>query len=386
VNIKTTLKTSVAAAALFAMAAPIATPTADAGNVTSGKKNSLSISGYVTKSIMYADDGNSEQLFILDGGTSESRIRWVAKGTLNENVTAGAMIELEIPLSNQQDLATLGSTVGGGSDAVGTVGAWGIRHQFVWVKHKKMGKLSLGQTNAANNGGAEASLSGTTSVDLSGGANFAEGIAFIEKSGGANALSSSAFTVGGVSNNFDATSRTDVIRYDLPKFGGLNLAVSLNGGGGTEIGAKFSQKFGGVKFLAKGGFSQISQTSGTRESIWTASFAALHDSGLNASIAFSGANLKSGSGRKDPDNFYAAIGYQAKVLGVGKTNINIIYNNTEDLLATGDDYEAKGFTILQKLDPIGAYVAIAYRNYEFDQPGKSYDDIDAVFFTTLFNF
>ena len=388
-NIKTILKSSVAAVAFFAIAAPTVTPTAEAGNVSSGKKNSLTMSGYVTKSLLYADDGDREQLFVLDGGTSESRIRWVAKGTLNENVTAGAMIELEIPLSNQQDLAVLRSTNTAGVDAgdtVGSVSNWGIRHQFVWVKHKKMGKISLGQTNAANNGGAEASLSGTSNVDLSGAANFAEGVVFIEDSD-PSALSVSGFSVGGVSNNFDATSRTDVIRFDLPKFQGLGLAVSLNGGGGGEFGLKFSRKLGPVKVLLKGGYSGTSSTSTSVEGIWNVSGAVLHDSGINASVSFSGRNLKNApAGRDDPENLYFAVGYKAKIFGVGGTNLNIMYNETEDLGANGDEYTAIGFTILQKFDPIGAYVALSYRNYEFEQPGQSYDEIDAVFFTTLFNF
>jgi len=52
VNIKTTLKTSVAAAALFAVAAPVATPASAADDtLSSGNKNSLKISGYIAKSI-----------------------------------------------------------------------------------------------------------------------------------------------------------------------------------------------------------------------------------------------------------------------------------------------------------------------------------------------
>ena len=380
VNIKTTLKTSVAAAALFAFAAPMATPTAEAGNVSSGKKNSLTMSGYVTRSLLYADDGDKSQLFILDGGTSESRIRWVAKGTLNENVTAGAMIELEIPLSNQQDTATLGDNGDSSSD----VSLWGIRHQFVWVSHKKMGKISLGQTNAANNGGAEASLSGTTNVDLSGLANFAEGVRFVETTNGVNALSRSEL-VKSVSTSFDATSRTDVIRYDLPKFAGLNLAVSLNGGGGGEVGVKYSKKFGGIKLLVKGGYSGTSATSTSVASIVNVSGAVLHDSGLNASISY-GTRDQKAAGRKDPENFFVSVGYKAKIFGVGGTNINLMYNNTDDLAAEGDDAKTIGFTILQHFDPIGAYVALSYRNYEFNRPGKTFDDVDAVFFTTLFNF
>ncbi len=102
-NYKSTLKSSVAAAALFAIAAPVA-PSVNAADDTlkSGNKNSLSISGQVVRALYYADDGKNSQFFHSDGGITSTRVRWVAKGTLDENVTMGATCELNSPLSNSQ--------------------------------------------------------------------------------------------------------------------------------------------------------------------------------------------------------------------------------------------------------------------------------------------
>ena len=93
VNIKTVLKSSVAAAALFAIAAPVAT-TANAADDTfkTGNKNSLTMSGYVSRSLWYGDDGVNEHLFNTGGKTATTRVRWIAKGQINENVSMGSMI------------------------------------------------------------------------------------------------------------------------------------------------------------------------------------------------------------------------------------------------------------------------------------------------------
>jgi predicted regulator of Ras-like GTPase activity (Roadblock/LC7/MglB family) len=61
VNIKTTLKSSVAVAALFAVAAPVANAADD--TLKSGTKNSLTISGQVVRAIYHADDGVSDKTF-----------------------------------------------------------------------------------------------------------------------------------------------------------------------------------------------------------------------------------------------------------------------------------------------------------------------------------
>jgi len=378
VDIKTVLKSSVAAAALVAIAAPAAN-----ADIKNSNKNSLTVGGYVTKSLVYADDGTEDQLFVTDGGTSESRVRWIASGKLNENVTAGAGIELEIPLSNDQATMTLGAN--GNSD--NTTTTWEIRHQYVWVSHKKFGKLSLGQTNAAANGATEASLSGTTSIDLSGNKTFAQGVGFADPITGGR--SASGVTVGGAFTNFDMTSRTDVIRYDAPKFAGLGLSASLNAGGGGEFGAVYSGKFGGVKVLAKAGYSNLAATTTTYDNHVGGSLAVLHDSGINASVSYSTADLgpTTSTGRDDPSNKYVTLGYKAKIFGVGGTNFNFKWSETEDLTANGTEATSIGFTAIQYYDAIGAYVGVNYQNYEYETTtNKDLDDVDVITLTTLFNF
>ncbi len=385
-NIKSTLKTSVAATALFALASPVATPGYAADDTfKTGNKNSVTMSGYVTKTLQYADDGSEEQLFITDGGTSESRIRWIAKGTVNESVSMGAMIELEIPASNNNTSQSFGDN-GENSGPTTDETAWAIRHQYVWVNHKKFGKLSLGNTNAAGNGSAEAQLSGTTWIDNTDGAPFGQGHFFVEVSSPSLPVRS-AIKVSNTLSNFDATSRTDVIRYDTPKFGGLGLAASLNGGGGGEVAGKYSGKFGPVKVLAKASYSGRSSTSTTFDGRLALSFAALHDSGINFSVAHGTDSRKTSSATTaDPWNLWGAVGYKAKIFGAGGTNINVHYNRTTHLAAKGDNADSVGFTISQDIDAVGAKLGIGYVNYELERAGNTFDDIDVIYLSTIFNF
>jgi hypothetical protein len=414
VNIKTTLKTSVAAAALFAVAAPMSTPAKAADDtLSSGNKNKLQISGYVAKSLWYMDDSEGSHLFITDGSTSRTRVRWVATGTLNENVTAGATIEMDIPLSNAQANASLGAAASGGNnnETSGTtqtdLSSWAIRHQYVWVNHKKFGKLSLGNTDPAGNGNAEALLSGTTAIDLSSAKSFCSACTFINTTTGAAVRST--YSVG-AHTNFDGLSRTDVLRYDTPTFMGVTLSGSLIGDGNTEWGAKYAGKFGPVAVDARFVYDATAAGSTTYSNQIAGSIAVLHDSGLNASYATGKASRKS-TGQairpttaagvvESPSFWYASVGYKAKIFKVGGTNFNFHYSETHDnnpgtTAATwlvDSDNTTWGVTALQEFDAIGANIGVFYKNYSLDGKqgatgaAQTFKDIDVFGLQTIFNF
>jgi len=65
-TIKTTLKTSVAVAALFAVAAPVVSSPAEAG-LANGNDNGVVISGAINRSLMYVDNGSANGWLNTDG-------------------------------------------------------------------------------------------------------------------------------------------------------------------------------------------------------------------------------------------------------------------------------------------------------------------------------
>jgi hypothetical protein len=382
VNIKTTLKSSVAAAALFAIAAPVA-PSVNAADDTlkSGNKNSLTISGQVVRALFYADDGQSDALFNSDGSITGTRIRWVAKGTVNANVTAGAMIEMDLPRSNPQASLTLSTGNRPLSTETADSASWGTRQQFVWVANKRMGKLSLGQTNAASNGRSETTFSGVNMVSDSGGVAFGSGVSFVDTTGGTNSISST--TVNAVFNNMDGLSRADVLRYDTPRFGGLALATSYIGGGDWDIGGDYRAKAGAIKLRVQAQYNNTAATSATQLEETSLSAAVLHDSGFNGAIAFGKRHIK---GSDDPRFLDFDIGYRAKIYGIGGTNFSLNVQHTDDLSADNTDGRSLGFTVAQIFTPIGASVAVTYKNYSFDTASNTFEDIDVLSLQTVFKF
>jgi hypothetical protein len=408
VNIKTVLKSSVAVAALFAVAAPAAN-----ADIKNGNKNSLTVSGQVVRAIFHADDGVSEKTFQSGGNIVGSRVRWVASGKVNDNVTVGATIEMDIPISNTSVSAVLGSEHADGA-VQGDTAAWGMRHQYIWVNHKKFGKLSIGNTDPAANGASEADFTGTGMFTTSDGDSYGSGILF-QNTSTASAPSASAITVGASIHNLDGVSRTDVIRYDTPRFMGLQVKVGAIAGGQWDFGANYAGKFGPVKVKARAGYTNQNMTNATANFMASGSLAVLHDSGLLASFAigkqnFSGPASKSSlgvspgggnlaidtnnNGTEDPSFMYWGIGYNAKIFSAGQTAFYFKWNQTKDFVqvANNDDNEAnaRGFAVTQKFSAIGASIGLEYMNYEYESKtnitDNTFADVDVISLMTIFAF
>jgi len=416
VNIKTVLKSSVAVAALFAVAAPAANAADD--TLSSGNKNKLTVSGQVVRAIFHADDGVSEKTFQSAGHWTNSRVRWVASGKLNENVTAGATIEMNIPLSNTPASAVMGTEHADGA-VQGDTTAWGIRHQYVWASHKKFGKLTMGNTDPAANGSSQADFTGTGIFGQSVGSSYGAGILFMNTST-ASAPTASAITVAAAVSDIDHVSRTDVIRYDTPRFMGLQLKAGAIAGGEYDVSANYSGKFGPVKVKARAGYTNQSATNTSANFIASGSVAVLHDSGLLASFAigkqnFSGPQSKSSlgiigagggngggnlsvdtnnNGTEDPSFIYFGIGYNAKIFSAGQTAFYFKWNQTENAVrvANNDDNEgeSKGFAVVQKFSAIGAQIGVEYKKYSYDSKtnttDNTFDDVDVISLMTVFAF
>ena len=372
-NIKTVLKSSVAAAALVAVAAPAA----DAA-IKNGNKNTLAITGYVARAMFNADNGFDDHVFSTSGATSRTRVRWIANGTLNENVTAGATIEMDIPLA---DGGAANATFGTDGQESTTDTSWAIRHEYVWVAHKKLGKIRLGHTDPGGNGAAEKRFAKTSPIDNTDVKNIAAAVQFIDNK------SRSTVTANTFLTNFDGVSRTSLIRYETPSFAGFGIALSHDNSGQTETGLSYSGKFSSVSVAAAIAYSNRSAGSTTIDDEVFGSVGLLHDSGINLHVGYAERNLKTNSAtRSDPSMLSLMLGYNAKIFGTGETAFAVSYNKTSDFGAENDKGTAWGITAVQYFDPIGANVGAFYKNYDADRTNQNYDSIDVFGVQAVLNF
>lgn len=381
-NIKTTLKASVAAAALFAVAVPVA----EAGSISNGNGNSVTISGQVNKAVMYFDDGKSEDTAIVDNDNSGTRFRILGSGKVNEAVSVGTALEIEFQdnAANSWSIADTNSNGGAGTDAFGQTN-FNQRRAEAYIKHKQFGKVSIGQGPTASDGTAETSLSGA-GMAAGGGFNFNDNGQVIRTANQADDVFTTANTWGTKQTNLDGLSRNDRVRYDTPTFAGFTVGASALSNGAADVAIRYGGKFGGVAVKAAASYVNTGASSATADSQWVISAAAEHESGINVRGQV-GKRDNTVATRDDTQIWSVGLGYDASLTSMGATSFAVAYTSNEDVAANGDEMTMVDFGVVQHIKDAGTelYVGVTLLEFE-DTSALNYEDATSIIAGTRIKF
>jgi len=373
---KTTLKSSVAAAALFAVSAPVVSSPAEAG-LANGNDNGVVISGSINRSLQYVDNGSSNAWVNTDGGTDNSRLRIVVSGDLTESIKVGGLWEANLPVSNSQNSTVSGGTTEGTVTSGGNA-AFGFRKTEVTFKHATMGKLSIGQGTVASNN--KPSLDSTVANNA--GMSHGRGMLVYDKT----ALAATTATAGGQFDHYFGGT-DDRIRYDTPDIGGFIASGSMSDANKFDVGLKYGATHGDVQVAAA---VALGHTGATRTSEELAGGIALkHASGLSAGFHM-GKEYGMGSATTavEGEEFGVEVGYTTTTISnLGATSFNVVYTESEE--AATDLYEAEliAFHFRQKM-PAGIDLYAAYEVASFDDgvTTTSLDDVSVFLVGTKLSF
>jgi len=321
-----------------------------------GAKAEVSISGQISRAVTFADNGvDTDQLFV-DNNNSGTRLRLKGKTDLGNGNTAGVYWETQY-----QDNSSSSIDINDNDNS----SAFTSRIREVWFKGG-WGKLYLGQGNGAANGTSETDFSGTTIADYSGN-NLDDGISFI---GNATSVKN-----GSAFSNFDGLSRNDRLRYDLPMFGPLGIAVST-GQERSEIALRYSSKFGNG---GKIGFALGQVTDDAKE---------FDQLGISAAILFAGGfNIAVHVGDKDNDNGRDPSGTYIKVgKKTGKHNVSLSFHTVDDNAADGDEAERTNISYVYNMAKMGVEIFGTYQLATLDRSGEDFEDMSYFAFGSRIKF
>ena len=378
-----TLQTSVAAAALFAFAAPFAGPASAAGNtIVNGKSQvKIAITGQLSRVVSIVNDGNTTNIHHTSNQFSGNRVRFIGTAKAWENLTIGTRIEFQF---NNRTSNESGNFTGGSSKDEDEGDDTGIDPRYQDLTFAGgFGKIYVGKGDSASNGTSEVDLSGTIIASNPSTADMGYGGSFFLRDNLAAGVSQDPNVNGGIAgprassvfSSFDGLSRTQRIRYDTPKFGGFKVSVGLNQGPIPDAAIRYSGSFAGTKVSAAIAWSNRDSASGTLGNQINGSGSILHSSGLNLTVA--GATLeREAVGRNDPSMFYVKLGFKAKLVGAGTTNFYVNYQNTDDLGANGDDATHWGFGVVQILKDYATELFATFAVADFDDSStNTYEDL-----------
>jgi hypothetical protein len=262
----------------------------------SKKTMSLTLSGHINRAVQFRDNGAQSGVLHVTNNVYRTRVRWIAKGKINDDLTAGVKIELgnKSAISSAQDL-------GDNADADGAA-ALDERYIDMSVTSKSLGKLYMGQGSTASEDTSEYDLSGTGVIVTNGDfAALAGSEAFQLSTGAAQGR-----TIGDVFDNLDGAGRRDRIRYDTPKFAGFKVALAHHNADSWDVGLHYGGSIGGVEIAAGLGYADDT-TRNFNETI-SGSASVLLPFGLSFTIGAANRDSELAAGGVEADWRYGKVG------------------------------------------------------------------------------
>ena len=335
------------------------------------KKTSLEVSGHISRTVVYADDGHRGRLFHADNGNSKSRVRFVANGELTEDVTAGAKLEVEIPTHD-----TLNFDIDTKADNRVPFRA---RVADVWMDSKRFGRLTLGHGPTASDGTSEVDLSGTKILALGGSAEFmVGGLRYREKEKLLGILSQGPRIRESYSGK-DGLARRNRARYDSPKFMGFQLSASHADRQGSDehandVALRFAHELSsGAKFQSAIAYANITNDSDQING----SASMLFSNGISLTGA-GGYCFNAVMGRKKSYSVLGKLGYQFKLLPYGLTALAADYGFAKSIHMNDDRSHVYGFFLVQNFDSIATEFYTGIRIHRLIRSGSRFRRILAV--------
>ncbi len=342
------------------------------GNFISAAKKKVDVKlyGQVNKAVMFADDGEDDDVLFVDNDASSTRIGIKAKSKSMGNLSAGAQFEGEYQTNDSNKVSMTDTTAG--SDA------FKKRQMKVWVKHKHAGKLTVGHGSTSTDGIAEKDLSGTklagySKIVMSGG-----GFKFWDETNiPGDPGSYSGTDVGDAFDQLDG-SRQDMVRYDSPSIIGLSLSASGAEENYSDIALNFHKKLDPVEIKAGIGYAYEGADEDPRSRL-SGSASILFNFGLNFTVAAGNAEFEDPTPTTDRDDAsytYFKVGYKFKAFSFGDTAVSVDYGMFDDFDYEEDEGTVYGLQFVQKITPINTEFYIGFRNMELDRNHIDHTNVD----------
>ena len=238
------------------------------------RKVSLSISGYVSHHVMFWDDGTQSDMYIGDGGNYGSRWRFTGSAKITPSVTAGFLYEFA---QNGNSLASFNQLNGGDDlgasggaactqtgNSSGTVGCNIIRQSTVWLEHKQLGRVTIGQGSTSTDDLVLIDLGGlagaaTPDVGLYMGGFLLRGNNGLLARGDNNAttqVAGATWTSAIRGHESWDTNRRNIVRYDTPALFGFTLSGAVGEDNFWDVALRYAGEFNGIRIAGGIGYLQ----------------------------------------------------------------------------------------------------------------------------------
>jgi predicted porin len=326
---------------------------------------SLKIYGQVNKALLFFDNGDDSDVFVVDNDFSTSRFGFQGTASISPGWTAGYNMEFDLfGDSNSNNVAV--------DDDEGNEDDLRIRKNELWVESERWGRVTIGQGSSAADGINEIVL-GNSMID--------SGISY-----GGN------ITVGGIAgldqfaDNLDG-ARIDRVRYDTPSVYGFILSASWGEDDVYDVALRFKKEFNSIRIAAGIAYQAADPDpnnldEGDEAETISGSISVMHiPSGIYGAFAAGQTTLEDNDDA-EPTFIYGQLGIEKRFLPYGATTVYGEYGLYEEfgdangVGTIGSEATRYGFGITQTIDSAALDLYAQAQFWEFDADNGVGNDED----------
>lgn len=341
----------------------------------------VTISGWINEGVTYADDGDQSALYQTseNGHTLGSRITFAGSSEVATGINAG--FELIIEPQATSELLGSGSgargggaggwfgkeSIGGPEDFLASVGAPGLGHDMTVLGNSLFvsgawGKVTVGLQSMPTDNIAvledpSLTLWSAISPVFVGNGTLINGTTGTGVGATWGSMLTCASGIGGIGIDCNGIYRKGV-RYDLPAFGPVTIAIGAANNDVYDIAAKYKGTLGGINTQLALGYAILNHANafgGQDVDNFQMQAGGMHPAtGIFGSIAYqhedNGSNATGLAG--ETDAWWLKVGIKKQWFSLGNTSLSINYGqyddqNSFDTAITGSEVERIGVEVNQ---------------------------------------
>jgi len=268
------------------------------------RKVSLTISGFVSSSVLFWNDGTQSDMYIGDSGNAGERFRFTGDAKISPTITAGFTYEFQAnpnssfffnQLNGGDKLGNTGApTLTGAALAAGNgyagcgatahlavVGATStgcpiLRDATVWLQSSHLGKVKIGQGSTATDNLVLIDVAGLDVAATPDVALYAGGFLLRDKSGKFGGSTTLGWTSSIRGHESWDTNRREHVLYETPTLWGFSLQTAVAANNYWDVALRYAGEFNGFRVAGGIGYQDDTDFNGT--------FQQFNQAGLDCSV------------------------------------------------------------------------------------------------------
>jgi hypothetical protein len=331
------------------------------------RRMSLTVSGQVTRSILYWNDGDRSGTYAgLDNHNQSTRFVFSGSAKISPNVTAGFEFMTEWSGGARTSTVDQNSPDGG----VSADGNLNVRTANWWLEDKTFGRVTVGRLNVSGPVGT-IDLGGISTV-----AHWSPGLV------GNSFFVAGTTKLSGVIGPTYGGDRIEGIRYDTANIGGFVGQAVWGEDDVWSASLRYAGEFGGIRVAAGIGY-EAQENNGTQpiqldngarpmDHEWAGSLALMHvASGLFVQGHYAMSEWQNGT---DSKFWMVQAGITKNWFGLGNTSFYGEYGNAENYIRASvaladSNVDFYGIGVVQQIDAAAMELYLGWRRFETNVTG-----------------